>query len=147
MPVVGIARLMEGQIKLILYVCVLCVCDGFIALLSCYFHDIVIDHSCMSLLVYIYIYTPYIYQYWDSLLVERCAHDRKVASSNPCRTGGRFFFSRVNFLMLTFIWCPFHPHDMAMACKRPRSFCQKCRWQFIPKRAYTLDPTKWVWAD
>ena len=26
--------------------------------------------------------------------------DRKVASSNPCRSGGRIFFSRVNFVCL-----------------------------------------------
>ena len=32
----------------------------------------------------------------DSLLVEHRTGDRKVASSNPCRSGGRIFFSRVN---------------------------------------------------
>ena len=31
--------------------------------------------------------------------------------------------------------------------KRPRSFCQKCRWQVTPKHAYTLDPTKSEWAE
>ena len=31
--------------------------------------------------------------------------------------------------------------------KRPRSFCQKCRWQSTPKHACTLDPTKSEWAD
>ena len=30
--------------------------------------------------------------------LERWTHDRKVASSNPGRSGGRIFFSRVNFL-------------------------------------------------
>ena len=30
----------------------------------------------------------------------------------------------------------------AVARKRPRSFCQKCRWRDTPKHAYTLDPTK-----
>ena len=34
----------------------------------------------------------------DSLLVERRARDRKVASSNPGRNGAGIFFSRVNFL-------------------------------------------------
>ena len=34
----------------------------------------------------------------DSLLVERRTRDRKVASSNPGRSGGRIFFSRVNFV-------------------------------------------------
>ena len=33
------------------------------------------------------------------------------------------------------------PRVTAVACKRPRSFCQKCRWQVIPKHAYFLDPT------
>ena len=34
----------------------------------------------------------------DSLLVERRTRDRKVASSNPGRNGGRMFFSRVHFV-------------------------------------------------
>ena len=34
-----------------------------------------------------------------------------------------------------------------VAHKRPRSFCQKCRWQVTPKHAYTLDPTKSEWLD
>ena len=34
-----------------------------------------------------------------------------------------------------------------VAHKRPRSFCQKCRWQVAPKHAYNLDPTKLEWAD
>ena len=49
--------------------------------------------------------------------------------------------------MLTLIRCPFHPSVTAVACKRPRSFCQKCRWQVTPKHAYTLDPSKLEWAD
>ena len=34
----------------------------------------------------------------DSQWLERRTRDRKVAGSNPCRSGGRIFFSRVNFL-------------------------------------------------
>ena len=34
-----------------------------------------------------------------------------------------------------------------MARKRPRSFCQKCRWQVTHKHAYAFDPTKSEWAD
>ena len=49
--------------------------------------------------------------------------------------------------MLTLIRCPFHPRVTAVACKRPRSFCEKCRWQVTPKHEYTLDPTKSEWAD
>ena len=48
---------------------------------------------------------------------------------------------------MTFILCPFHPRVTAVARKRPRSFCQKCRWQVTPKHAHTLDPTKLEWAD
>ena len=33
----------------------------------------------------------------DSLLVERWTRDQKVVSSNPGRSSGRIFFSRVNF--------------------------------------------------
>ena len=32
------------------------------------------------------------------------------------------------------------------ARKRPWPFCQKCRWQVIPKHAYTFDPTKLEWV-
>ena len=42
-------------------------------------------------------------------------------------------------------WCvfslfryPFHPRVTAVAHKRPRSFCQKRRWQVTAKHAYTL---------
>ena len=50
--------------------------------------------------------------------------------------------------MLTLIRCPFHPPRVtAVARKRPRSFCQKCRWQVTPKHAYALDPSKSEWAD
>ena len=44
--------------------------------------------------------------------------------------------------MLTLIQCLFHPPVTAVACKRPLSSCQKCRWQVTPKHAYTLDQTK-----
>ena len=49
--------------------------------------------------------------------------------------------------MLTFIQCPFHPRVTAVARKRLRSFCQKCRWQVTSKHEYTLDPTKSEKAD
>ena len=60
--------------------------------------------------------------------LERRTHDRKVASSNPGRSSGRIFFSRINFVCwLSF--SPFHPRVTAVARNSPRSFCQKCRWQ------------------
>ena len=49
--------------------------------------------------------------------------------------------------MLTLIRCPYHPRATAVVRKRPRSFCQKCRWQVTLKHAYTLDPSKSEWAD
>ena len=52
--------------------------------------------------------------------------------------------------MLTLIRCLFHPRTpsvTAVARKRPQSFCQKCRWQVIPKHAYTLESTKSERAD
>ena len=47
-----------------------------------------------------------------------------------------FFFSRVNFLCWLLFRYPFHPRVTAVARKRPRSFCQKCRWQVTAKHAY-----------
>ena len=52
--------------------------------------------------------------------------------------GGRIFFSRVNFLCWLLFRYPFHPRVTAVARKRPRSFCQKCRWQVTAEHAYTL---------
>ena len=39
------------------------------------------------------------------------------------------------------------PRVTAVARKRPRPFCQKCRWQVTTKHAYSLDPTKSEKAD
>ena len=47
--------------------------------------------------------------------------DRKVAGLNPCRSGGRIFRSRVNFLGWLLFRHPFHTRVTAVACKRPRS--------------------------
>ena len=68
--------------------------------------------------------------------LERRTRDRKVAGSNPCWSGGRIFFSRVNFLCWLLFRYPFHPRVTAVARKRPRSFCQKRRWQVTAKHAY-----------
>ena len=67
--------------------------------------------------------------------LQRWTHDGKVVSSNPGRRGRRMFFSS-QLCVLTLIWCPFHPCVTTVAHKRPGSFCQKCRWQVIPKHAY-----------
>ena len=64
----------------------------------------------------------------------------------PAGTAGKFLVQS-QLCVLTLIRCPFHPRVAARARKRPRSFCQKCRWQITPKQAYTIDPTKSEWAD
>ena len=70
--------------------------------------------------------------------LERRTRDWKVAGSNPCWSGGRIFFSSVDFLCWLLFRYPFHPRVTAVARKRSRSFCQKCRWQVTAKHAYTL---------
>ena len=79
--------------------------------------------------------------------LERRTRDRKVASSNPGRSGGENFLLKSQVCVLTLIRCSFHPRVTAVARKTPRSVCQKCRWQVTPKHAYSLDPTKSEWAD
>ena len=64
--------------------------------------------------------------------------DWKVAGSNPCRSGRRILFSRVDFLCWLLFRYPFHPCVTTVAHKRSRSFCQKCRWQVTAKHTYTL---------
>ena len=44
------------------------------------------------------VFKNYVSMNRDGLLVECQTHDWKFASSNPGRSGGRIFFSRVNFL-------------------------------------------------
>ena len=81
----------------------------------------------------------------NSLLVGVPDSWLKGWSSNPGRSSRRIFSPELNVCALT--WCPFHPCVTAVVCKRPRSFCQKCRWKVTPKHAYTLDPTKLEWVD
>ena len=70
--------------------------------------------------------------------LERRTRDWKVAGSNPRWSGRGIFFSRVDFLCWLLFRYPFHPCVTAVAHKRPRSFCQKCRWQVTAKHTYTL---------
>ena len=44
---------------------------------------------------------------------------RTVAGSNPSGSGGRIFFSRVNFLCWLLFRYPFHPSVTAVARKDP----------------------------
>ena len=77
-----------------------------------------------------------------SLVGRELDRNWKVARSIAGRNG--IFFSTINFLC----WLSFrvHPHFTTVARKRPRSFCQKSKWQVAPKQAYTLDQTKSEWA-
>ena len=57
--------------------------------------------------------------------LERQTCDRKVASSNPGWSGGRIFFSRVNFVCRLLFGVRSTPVPVtAVALKRPRSFRQ-----------------------
>ena len=73
--------------------------------------------------------------------------DQKVASLIPWQKGWENFLLQSQLCLLTLTWCLFNPHVTAVTRKRPRSFCQKCRWQATPRHAYTFDPTKLEWAD
>ena len=52
-------------------------------------------------------------------------------------TGVNLSIQLETHLLLLFRY-PFHPRVTAVARKRPRSFCQKRRWQVTAKHAYTL---------
>ena len=60
-----------------------------------------------------------------------------------CRSGGRFYFSRVNFLCWLLFQYPFHPCVTAVAHKRSRPCCQKCSWQVWAKYACTVCGFAW----
>ena len=83
----------------------------------------------------------------DSVLEERRTRDRKVASSNPGRSSGRIFFSRLNFVC----WLSFGVRSTPVLpqwhVKDPGNSAKKSRWQVPPKHAYTFDPSKSDWAD
>ena len=74
-----------------------------------------------TMLQFRYIYMGSVIAQW----LECQAHDWKVAGSNPCRSGGRIFFSRVSFLFWLLFQYLFHPRVTAVAHKRSWSFCQK----------------------
>ena len=70
--------------------------------------------------------------------LQRQTCGRKVPGSSPGRSGGRIFFSCVNFLCWLLFRYPFHTRVTSVARKRSRSFCQKCRWQVTAKHTYIL---------
>ena len=72
-------------------------------------------------------------QWW-----ERRTRDWKVAGSNPCWSGGRIFFSRVNFLCWLLFRYPFHPRVTAV--EKTPVILRKAQpgWHVTAKHAYTL---------
>ena len=76
--------------------------------------------------------------------LERRTRDQKVAGSNPCWSGGIIFFSRVIFLCWLLFRYPFHTRVTAVARKRSRSFCQKCRLQLNTHTHYVCG---FAWSD
>ena len=55
----------------------------------------------------------------------------------PAAAAGEFSSPGSTFYDDSF-WYPFCPRVTAVAHKRSRSFCQKCRWQVTAKHAYTI---------
>ena len=55
----------------------------------------------------------------------------------PAGTAGEFSSPGSTFCADSYFG-PFHPRVTAVARKKSRSFCQKCRWQVTAKHAYTL---------
>ena len=58
--------------------------------------------------------------------------------SSPSRSGGRIFFSRINFLCWLLFWYLFHPCVTVVAHKKPLSFSQKRRWQVTAMQTCNL---------
>ena len=84
---------------------------------------------------------------WDSLLVRALDSWPKGCKFESRQKHQQNFLLHSQHCVLTIIWCPFHSPVTAVARKRPRPFCQKCRWQVTPKYANTFDPMKSEWAD
>ena len=82
----------------------------------------------------------------DSLLVRAPDSWSKGCEfeSRQVRRGN--FLLQIQLRALTLIRCPSHHRVTAVASKRPRPFCQKCRWRVTPEHTYTFDPTKSEWA-
>ena len=85
--------------------------------------------------------------HWQYMLLlhhtlELRTHDWKVAGSYPCRSSGRIFFSKVNFLC-SYFSIRFTP-DLPVACKRPQTFCQKAKCMWYGYNKYTCTLCMWL---
>ena len=88
---------------------------------------------------YIYSWTDYKSgRIRDSLLVRAPDSWLKGPEFESQQKRQENFLLQSQLCVLTLIRCLFHPRVIAVACKIPQSFCQKCRWQVTPKHAYTL---------
>ena len=94
-------------------------------------------------------------QLWNSFFVKKGRDNSVVrapdswlkgASLNPCRSGMRIFFSRVNFLCWILLWYLFLLRVTTVARKRSQSCCQKCRWRVTAKHTYMWLCMKWQGA-
>ena len=79
--------------------------------------------------------------------LERQTRDQKGCEFESQQERLENFLLQDYLCVVTLVRCPFHPRVTAVTRKRPRSFCQKFRWQVIPKHVYTLGITKSEWAD
>ena len=78
--------------------------------------------------------------------LERRTRDWKVTDTNPCWSGGRIFFSRVNFLCWLLFRYPFHTHVTTVARKRSRSFCQSAGGR-LQLNTHTPYVCGFAWSD
>ena len=81
--------------------------------------------------------------------LEHRTRDRKVAGSNPCWSGGRIFLLQGQLSVLTLISVSVPPRVTTVARKRPRSCCQKRRWQVTAKPWHLTHEVTWcmvVWC-
>ena len=90
----------------------------------------------------------YTYSQGDSSLektqwLERETHDWTVAGLSPGRSGGRTFFSRVNFLCWLLFRYLFHTRVTMAAWKKICSFWWQHMWQLTAKHACTQ--CMWLW--
>ena len=82
---------------------------------------------------------------WDSLLVKHWTRDARGCKFESWQEWWEKFLLKLAFCADFLMSIPFRV--TAVACKRPQSLCQKCRWQVTPKHTCTLDSVKSAWAD
>ena len=79
-----------------------------------------------------------------SSVVERRTRGRKVAPVRIPAGAVRQYTSPGSIFCADSIWYPFHPRVTAVARKRSRSFCPKCRCQVTVKHTCTLRMRLWI---